>query len=348
MNNAEILKKAKEILGRDLICRAPFSDIDFSSNGDIASCCAALINYYTFGNIFESDSIEKIWNSKKAQEFRKSILDGSFKYCNLNSCLDLTHIKEDKRFSLCLTEKEKSVIAELPKKVFLNIDKTCNVCCKTCRDTNIYDKKEIQRYYELVDSSLIPLLKNAELVFLNGAGEIFASNLCKSIVKKITNYYPHIKFHIITNGILATEQNIIELGLRNKIDLIAVSLHAASEKTYNKIVKGGNYNKVMKNLKILSKMKKQGEMQDLVLNFVVTSYNYKEMIDFQKIANELGAKTMFWEYRQWGQASLDKRYEEVAVFEPYHPEYAQFLEIIKNEIFNSSNCSMNNKLKAAK
>ena len=66
-------------------------------NGDVYPCCPGWLKDdtnpagYDFGNIYK-DKWKDIWNGEKAQEFRKSILDGSFKYCNENLCPHLQNV----------------------------------------------------------------------------------------------------------------------------------------------------------------------------------------------------------------------------------------------------------------
>lgn len=343
MDNTELLKQAENFLGKPLKCSIPFEYLMFFAEGEVFPCCSTFVNNYKLGNIFEDD-FEQIWNGDKAKEFRQSIIDGNFKFCDLSKCLFLSGLQSSSKFNF-----DYSIIkgntATLPKHVEFNIDKTCNVKCIMCRDEHIVLSDEIKNYNEIVDSKLIPLLENAETLYLNGSGEIFVSNLCKSIIKKATEKYPNLKFKLISNGILATEENIRELGLLGRIKSFEISIHAATKETYDKIVKNGNFEKVMENLKNLVKLQDKGLIEFIQITFVVSSYNYKEMIDFQNLANKLNVQANFWEYRKWGAASLDKRYEDVAVFEPYHPEHDQFLEIVKNEIFSSSNCNIHNKLR---
>lgn len=343
MDNSEILAKAKKILGRDLTCIVPFEHLDFSCDGSVFPCCPALIDKYSFGNIFKDKSVDKIWNGEKAQEFRRSILDGSFKYCHLDSCLDLSNFKDDIRFYTDLSDK--TLISDLPKEIYFHIDSACNVRCITCRDEKIFMQEEVKKYEEITDSVIVPFAKNARTVYFNGAGEVFASKLCKNLIQKLSEAYPDLRFNLITNGILATKENIELYGLKNKIISIEVSIHATTKETYDKIVRGGDFDAVMKNLETLSEIKENGGIQYLWLNFVVTSYNYKEMIDFQKLADKLGAYTRFWEYRKWGNAELDNHYDEVAIFEPTHPDYDKYLEVVKNKIFDEPNCRINYKLR---
>lgn len=341
MSNQELLEKAKEKLGKPLKCAMPFEKAYIFSKGYVYNCCPALINLYAIGNIFEQE-FDEIWNGEKARKIRQSILDGNFEYCSLDNCV--FNLDKDEKFLFDYSLYQ-SDIAPLPKHFELNIDKTCNARCIMCRDKKEYCLEDVKKFENIIDSKIIPILKNAETVYLNGAGEVFASKLCKNLIKKITQTYPKIRFELITNGILATEENIKELGLKGRLKSVEVSIHAVTKETYDKIVRGGDFNAVMKNLKNIAKMKSEDEIEYVQATFVVSSINYKEMIDFQKMANDLGIAASFWEYRKYGTAEMDNNYEEIAVFEPYHPEHAEFLKIVQNDIFKSRNCDMGNKIR---
>ena len=343
MDNSTILQEIKKITGKQLKCKVPFEQLQLFSDGNAYVCCPSLVNNYSLGNIIEK-SYEDVWYGEKAKEFRKSVLDGSYKYCNLESCITLSNLQNDSKYNCSDEEWNEIINRKNPKEVHLNIDVTCNVCCITCRD-KYWVMPEAKQYEEIIDKKIMPLLQDAEIVYMNGAGELFASRLCRTVVKKITKNYPKIMFNIITNGLLSDERNLTELGLLNRINSIEVSVHAFKKETYEKIVRGGKYERLISNLKYLSELKKQGLLNFIWLNFVVTSFNYKELIDFQKFANEIGVNTRIWEYRVWGNADLDKHYRDVAVFEPEHPEHSEFLKIISDKIFESPNCDINNKLR---
>ena len=344
MDNSEILVQAEQILGKKLRCRVPFEHLMFFPNGDVCTCCPALVNHYTLGNIFEQ-SYDEIWNGEKARVFRQSVIDGDYKFCNLNSCLTLKNLKNNSMYNCSDEDWQRALSAKMPKEVHFNIDTNCNVRCIMCRDKNLNMKEWTSKYGEIIDSVLIPLLQEANQIYIDGAGELFASELCKKILLKITTTYPNIKINMITNGILASPENFEKYNLYGHISSLEVSMHALTKETYNKIVLGGDYDKVMANLKFLSELKQNNGIKWFWLNFVVNAYNYQEMVGFQKFANSIGAMVNFWEYRKWGSAKLDEKYDEVAVFESYHKDYQKYLEVINNEIFNSPNCNINAKLK---
>lgn len=317
-------------------CANPFSFLEVQPDGIIYPCCPSWCKQYSFGSIFEND-FDKVWNSERAVDFRKKVIDGSYSFCDKNIC-EYEDINE-------LSQKNMEGYAEYPKGVKFAHDKTCNYQCITCRDgAHTLDSNYNDFLDSKIDSVFLPMLKNAEEVFFSGNGDPFVSRHYKKLIKAIVKTYPNMKFSIHTNGSLCNYENCLELGLIGKINKVWVSMHAMSENTYKLITKNGDFEAVMKNLKWLSELKKKGEISELQLNFVVHKLNYKEMPGFVKIAENLDAIASFWEFRDW-QTEYARHYNDVAIFEPNHPEHDKFLSIITQEIFQSPNCKLNPLLK---
>ena len=288
-------------------------------DGNVYGCCTGYFIGYSFGNIFEQP-FDEIWNGKKAQEFRQQFIDRNFKHCNFAIC--------PKEFHQDITP---TLIAPYPKRVQLNYDSICNAKCIYCRDH--FFQNDTSRFEEHFDDVIVPLLKNAELVNVTASGEVFASRYAKTLINRIGKIYPKLKFYIYTNGIECDEKHLKEFGLWNRTDYFVVSLPATTEQTYKKIVLGGNFKKVIKNIKFLGKLKKENKISNLIINFVVNSYNYKEMPDMVKLAKDNNATVSF--------VTLNKLennkhiYDSIAIAEEFHPEHKEYLELIKNPIFKS-------------
>ncbi len=312
------------------VCPNPFLFMEVSINGNINPCCPSWCNDYTFGNFYEQ-SFEDVWNSDKARDFRRSILDNSYKYCNRNIC----------GYNGDLNSSEFKEIADYPKYIKFSNDRACNYKCITCRDDIILSDKE---YTDFLDSNIetifIPMLKNAEEVCFCGSGETFVSKHYRKLIKVICQTYPDIKFNLHTNGLLCNMQNCKDLGILEKLLNVEVSIHAINENTYKTITRNGDFKTVMENVKWLSSIKKEGFLKNLQLSFVVHSLNYKEMPGFVKIAENLGAKASFWEFRDWG-SQFSMKYDDMAIFEQNHPDHDKFLNVISNDIFKSPNCQFN-------
>ena len=297
-------------------CKFPFERIQIELNGKVHFCCSAYCKEYCIGNIF-TDEIDDIWYGEKAIEFRKSILNKSYKYCDLGICGNfyeeaLTQINDT----------DAALLPPYPKVVYLGYSRSCNVRCITCRDELIVETKEETKRLNSIADKVILLCKNAETVYLNGGGELFTSPHFKFIVKRLIETYPNLSFYIHTNGLLCDEAHIKEWGLENRITDLTFSIHAATKKNYESNVRGSHWEQVQKNLKYLSSLK-----ANLMLAFTIHSLNYKEIPAFVKMANKFNFTAIFWMYRKW-ESKMCKEYDKYTCWKPNHPEYQNFLKVL--------------------
>ena len=303
-------------------CKYPFEKIRIQYDGKVYFCCDEHCNFYDIGNIYE-DSFEDIWYGPKAQEFRKSVFEGSYKYCNLDICFcnngsNLKDIKEDYIKN-----------PPYPTVIDISLCRSCNIKCKTCRDDLKVETPKNTEFLNSIFDKLISICKNANTVFLNGSGELFVSPFLKSVTQTISSKYPKIRFDIISNGLLCDEKHIKDFGLENKLDCVSISVHAGKKKTYKNIVRGNNWDVVQKNLKYLSRLKKQGDLKSFNLNFVFHSLNFREMPAFVKLANKYGATACFWAFRKWNdETKMFRRYHRYTCWKPDHPDYNEFIKVL--------------------
>ncbi|MCR5260415.1 MAG: SPASM domain-containing protein [Candidatus Gastranaerophilales bacterium] len=320
------------------ICMAPFTEVEISEEGNVNCCCSSYTNEYFFGNIYE-DSFDEIWNGEKAKAFRQDIIDGKYTYCNRDIC-NFGRLRPVKY--------PPSIEAPYPRFVTIAYDRTCNLMCTTCRDHLIRQSKfSEEELNENVDKFYLPICQNAREVILNSIGECLISKHSRRLIKKAAEKYPNLKFNIMTNGVACNRIVMEQLGLMDKISTLQVSIHAATEETYNKITRTGNFKYVMKNLKWISEQHKKRIFPIVLINFVVHSLNYKEMIAFVQLAQELDVLASFWELQKWsGETEMLHDYEKYTVFDKNHPEYNDFLEILKDPIFrDSDHCVLNSLFK---
>lgn len=324
----------KKYISKNLykVCELAYSRAEIDLEGNITCCCRFNCNDYIFGNI-NKKSFPDIWNGLKAKKFRKSMLDGNFKYCRTDLCdAQIIEVNED------------STIANYPKTVELGISTQCNVRCVMCRDSKdkvLTDEEGDKYFYDKMLPKYLEALKHVDNLVLNSWGEALCDIHCKKLLVEAIKINPKLKIHLLTNGILCNEKHLKDFGIYDNIDMISVSIHAATKETYDKIVRFGNFEKVKKNVEWIAEQTNLGKFKRIFLNFVVSDYNYKEMIDFAKWVKSLNtnAKSQFWEFRiEVPALEFSKNYEKHAVFLPEHPEYENLIEILKNPIFKEKNC----------
>jgi radical SAM protein with 4Fe4S-binding SPASM domain len=323
-----------------VICARPFRYIDILPDGEVFPCTAHFTNY-SFGNVFK-DSFDEVWNGEKAREFRRSIINGTYKYCKRQFCLIACNQNSTDDFDFYPKEGVKcnqfSEISPLPKTVKFSHDFQCNVRCVMCRDKQIYNAPEIvEKLDEKINTVFCPICQNATSVILNGCGEALASKHMRNLIKAIAIKYPRIKFHLLTNGLLVDKENLEELKIIDKIRNITFSLHAANKKTYEKIVLDSDYDRLMRNIEWAHEMLKAGKFGKISISVIVSIINYKEMVDLVKLAKKNDAYINFIAHVKWD-TQLGRRVKKADIFEKKHLFYNSFVKIMQNDIFSYERC----------
>ena len=303
------------------ICLKPFNNLEIDIQGNVYTCCPCYIDYHNIGNIFDENvkSIDDIWYSEKAKILREKILNGDYSLCNSEICRESAFVEKDDTYT---------TMPDLPETVTLSYDKVCNIQCITCRNEIIKKDAENEKINEKLDSIILPLLKNTKNLTISGGGEALFSEHSRQLIKKLTKTNETIKFVIYTNGILFNRQNIEILGLKRRIESVFVSMHAFHKEIYDKIMIGSNLDTVMKNLEYISELKKQKEINQAIINCVISDMNYGEIPYMIDLAKRLDIVISFSIYTPWG-ADLDKKYDELSVWVPTHKNYSDFVNVIQ-------------------
>mgnify|MGYP002624773546 CR=1 FL=1 len=92
----------------------------------------------------------------------------------------------------------------------------------------------------------------------------------------------------------------------------------------------------------LSKLKKEGKVEQLEFRFVINSYNYKEMIDFAKMAKKYGANVTFLNLLE--NEDTKEKFNELNVINPNHKKHNDFVKVLQNSIFKEPFIIINQEL----
>lgn len=312
-------------------CLKPFQEISIDLNGQIKICCDNWLLQPTLSlpSINQNDTNE-LWNSKSLMEFRASILDGSYRFCNATACPFLKHKAHDgplhrgdklPKWMKPIVKFNQTNLIHLPKIVHFNFDRSCNLACPSCRSQHFIEEQ--QKVSELL-SSLKTKLPFAEELIITGRGDPFASATYRHFLENVTKEdFPSLKrIHLHTNALLWSQEQWMKLSpyARQLIKSADISVDASCADTY-KLNRGGNFEILKKNLLFLKSIKGI----QLSFLFVVQNNNYHEMIPFIKFSKEHGAKRiLFTRLDNWGTFSSDQ-FMQRAVFLPSHPNYQDFI-----------------------
>jgi MoaA/NifB/PqqE/SkfB family radical SAM enzyme len=317
------------------VCIAPFFNVNINAKGEVYTCCEDYIKC-PLGNLNEQ-SFEEIWNGPIARQLRRELLSGKTNnFCNLQSCNE----QDFDGYTILgreLTADEAATLSEVmppPKHIRFNHDSICNVACITCRrhittSTNEGERNRFLAYrWQTMMKSLWPHFSNVELISANGGGELFASNHMRLLIKSIAKNYPKVKFRITTNGVLMSAAVLEELGLTARMQQLTISLHAATKETYNRMVIGGDWDAVMKNIEYASSLKKARKIEAFNLISVVTAANFRDLPKFIELAHRFDATPSLHEYHNWWGKNYEKQARELMIVDPRHRDYQELVKVL--------------------
>ncbi|MCK5057422.1 MAG: radical SAM protein [Candidatus Aminicenantes bacterium] len=319
-------------------CSYPFTKAHFSVSGKVYVCCAPWLGI-PIGNIF-SQPFDEIWNSAEAVKIRGSILDGSFRYCRADRCprmiTGLVEKEVHNREYRDIIKEKTTVLDWGPRLISLNYDNSCNLYCASCRDrVMVINKKKQEELIRFQDSFIhSDSFKNARRITVSGSGETFASAVYMDLFNKIEKpMNPDLKITFRTNGLLLTPGNWDRVkNIHYAVDLISISIDAASEKTYRLLRRGGDFKKLLANLEFLKELKKKKPIR-VKLNFVVQKANYREMPVFIRLAKKYDCDVVaFAKILNLGTFN-SRQYIRAAVHEPANRAHKKFKKLLKQPIF---------------
>jgi sulfatase maturation enzyme AslB (radical SAM superfamily) len=320
------------------ICPAPFEQLDVLEHST-HQCCASWL-HQSAGNLADTPW-PHVWNSAAAQAVRASVLDGSYRYCNKTAC---PRIQANELAEAATVAARSPIWADViahqrctldrgPRVVNLAYDRTCNLACPSCRTERFAaDDATRARFDVLQETAILPMLKTAEIVFVTGSGDPFASKNFRRLITALTvEDYPRLRFQIMTNGMLLTERQWAEFPtLHGRVAMLKISIDAACAATHETLRLGARWDTMLENIRFAGRLVAEGQIDQLDLVFVVQQANFREMGDAVDLARTLGATGIYFSrLTNWGTFST-AGYAARAVCAPDHPEHAAFLEAMRD------------------
>jgi len=171
--------------------------------------------------------------------------------------------------------------APQPRSLILEIASDCNLNCTMCFAREEEKKGGINRLSINQFKYILNELPELKEIMILGRGESFIN---PDIYKMLEiGKEKSIKFSIITNGVLLTEENIKKIP--DNVWQIIVSIDCPIADKYEKI-RGGELNVVIENIKKLKKVKKDIYV---LINVVVMEDGIEDLPKFADFAKDIGA-----------------------------------------------------------
>lgn len=329
--------------------------------------CAAWLPFIA-GNVMEADSPDAVWNSERAQEIRRSILDGDYSYCSrtlcpmiVNDALPRTAKVTAPRLRRIIDRRE-TLLEDGPLLIALGHDSSCNLCCPSCRvGVVMSDKAQNERLDRARDRVILPLLRCRQVgLHLTPWGDPFASRHYRSILEALREKdFDGVKLFLLTNGLGLTPHVWAAMPhLAEKIVELRVSVDAATKETYENVRPPGRWEVIHDNLRAMGELSRAGTFRrnrfsggtkwvtsdllldardpiSFVLAFVVQSANFREMPAFVRLAEEVNADiVVFQRYYSFGHEGSGA-FSAKDVASPAHPEHQELQAILEDPIMRS-------------
>ncbi len=278
-----------------------------------------------FGNLLDDGELNEIYRSTYARIIKLSSLNRSYCLCNLyrncrGYCTNETVLPTD-----CWETPA------VPKLMNIAFSHQCNLCCKSCRtEPYVMDAAEQQRI-PIITAKLLRSgwLEQADTLCMSGSGEVFYSPDYRQL---LTTGLLRQQIRIFSNGTLFNESNWRLLdGKYNTID-VKISVDAATAETYQKL-RGADFNQLLKNLTMLSDLRRKNKIHKFSLNFVVQRDNFREMPAFVKLAQSLGVdKVNFQRLNNWGTFAVQEFLNQCLIVDDKYLDYALWC-VLQDPIF---------------
>lgn len=324
----------------DRFCSRPFTHLVTGYKGESFICDCPGYLPFTTGSVLKAGSIDDIWNGDAAQEIRRSILEGDYRYCSRTLCGMITGDFLPKRdevkdpYLRSIIDESKVTLERSPLVAQLSHDPSCNLACPSCRSEIITLKSSEQGIYNSArDRIVVPLLNSMNgVAIITGGGDPFGSKHYRSILESIDPAdCPDLSLSLLTNGLLATPKQWDSIRkIHPIIRSLLVSVDAARPETYEVVRRPGKMSTLLPNLEFLAERRRAGDFSVFGMCFVVQKLNYREMPEFVALGKRLGVDSIWFQRLvNFGSfTSAEIRDNDVA--NPTHPDHADFQKILEH------------------
>lgn len=333
----------------DRFCDQPFKYLttagsrtqNAASTPSVYACQCPMWLPYDLVDQDEEPTYENIWNGAKAQEVRRSILDGDYSYCSRMMCPSITYDLLPKRADVAdpelkkIIENHQTKLDLKPSNMLLAHDGSCNIACPSCRKSLFVVNKERQQALDdFADNVIYPSLgQHATTIIISGDGDPFSSNHYRRLVRNIDPVkYSGVKLVFLTNGLLLTQREWESLAHIHKlINCISVTIDAGTKNTYEDVRRPGKWSTLTENMSFLAQLRKENKIPSLMTNFVVQKKNFEEIPEFINLSrNHWNADHIrFLKIINFGTFSSNElSYNDIT--DPNHPLFDKFCEVMKH------------------
>jgi wyosine [tRNA(Phe)-imidazoG37] synthetase (radical SAM superfamily) len=146
---------------------------------------------------------------------------------------------------------------------------------------------------------------------------------------------PDLRVILVTNGTLFDRKAWDRLAnVHGIVRSVYVSLDATTKATFEELRRGGAWEETLANVEFISSLRRQGDIEELAILFVVQARNFHEMADFVRLGQRLGCdRVLFHELVNFATYSPTE-FKARSVVSPSHPLHGELLARLADPVFD--------------
>ena len=192
--------------------------------------------------------------------------------------------KQNSELNLKEVDEHKTILKSAPRRLVFELTNACNLNCIMCGRNAV---KFTPTFFKLDWlEKFTPIMNKVEEVSLFGWGEPTVHPRFAEILAWLDKF--PVRKYFCTNGMRLGD--LKDEIFNHHVDIIAISLDGARAETNNRIRRGGSFDKVIANLKVIVAEKKRRGIDRPYINFVFCAMtsNINELPELVRVAAEVG------------------------------------------------------------
>lgn len=199
----------------------------------------------------------------------------------------------------------------LPPVLQVDISNTCNLRCPGClTGRGIYRQLPGMMAFDDFRPLIDEVKKDTAIVALYNSGEPMLNPAVFDMVDYLTK--SRIASIISTNGHFIDNREKAARLVDGDLSLLIVSISGATQKTYEKYHQGGDLQRVIKSIRLISETKKRKNKKTplITLRILVTRDNLNELDEMRALAKDLGCDTIDIRHAEWQKQIFSRQIDE--------------------------------------
>lgn len=324
------LKRAVHVVrrspgGPDRFCVLPWIESCILSDGTVVCGCYDGLSLVPLGDL-RRESFSSIWNGSRYRSLRRKMLrHPGLMYL----CSDCPFAMEQ-NVPVRDTGGYKQRAPEFPKRLHVEPTVRCNLQCPACgRDMAARSRRQSDLPFDLFEKVMTEVGPHLEHLNLYDYGESFLHPRIFDMIRLAKQVNPEVTVIVSTNGVpLRTSEKRAEL-ISSGCDEVIFSIDGASPETYSKYRVGGDFDRVIANMRALIKERDDHgtTVPRVVWRYILFKWNDSndEMDRARTMAKDVGVDWFCWMTTTTPPDGYSRR------FVPGTPDY----ESIRDEMFPS-------------